>query len=69
MAAEDYFDPCAQDDRPSTNVECRNCGKAGLHWEETDTGKWALYNENYERHKCDPKRLAKNVANDFEELT
>ena len=49
------------------NVECKNCGKAGLHWEEDD-GRWVLCNPNGRTHVCDPDRLKRAVIDDFEVL-
>jgi hypothetical protein len=57
------FDP-PEPDEPPEFAECKFCGKAGLHWEETDAG-WQLFSEHYERHKCSNK----TVAADFEDLT
>lgn len=35
-------------------VTCRYCGKDGLNWSQTATGKWWLKNEAGEWHKCEP---------------
>lgn len=66
MAAEDHIPHEEEDDtgHRGQNKHCRHCGKGGLHWEELENG-WALFDDNYRRHKCDMKR----VADDFEDLT
>lgn len=59
----DEYDPIQEDDyapQPSI-VECKRCGKSGLHWEETDEG-WRLYDVRDRKHVCSNKRF----ADDFE---
>lgn len=55
--------PSFHDDEPR-EVECKFCGKGGLHWEETDTG-WVLLDGKYAVHNC------RSVAgvDEFEDLT
>lgn len=65
MSAEDYFDEFDYDF--SREVECKFCGKGGLSWEE-DCGGWVLINYKGEIHKCEPKRLARKQAEDFDDL-
>lgn len=48
-------------------TECKNCGKAGLHWEEDDA-RWVLCEPNGRTHVCDPDRLKRAVIDDFEVL-
>lgn len=48
--------------QPST-VECKRCGKGGLHWED-DNGKWRLVNAKGLLHVCDTS----SAADDFEVL-
>lgn len=50
-------------DEDREDIECKRCGKAGLHWEELAIG-WRLYEPNQQRHVC----KAKNVVDDFEDL-
>lgn len=66
MSIEDWvdFSEPPEDDDEGPEAECRRCGKAGLHWEETEVG-WRLYNADQQRHVCS----AKSVADDFEDLT
>jgi len=33
-------------------ITCRHCQKDGLHWEQDDTGKWVLYDEDGDVHNC-----------------
>jgi hypothetical protein len=70
MSTEDYFDPYGveDDEEYASEVECRNCGAAGLHWEE-ELGSYRLYDARGGLHKCSEKRLHKAVASDFEDLT
>lgn len=55
-------------DGPSIDVECRRCGRAGLAWEH-DGERWVLLDHRGEIHRCDPKRLAKSVAADFDDIS
>lgn len=64
MAAEDYFDCFGHDEQPSV-VECKRCGKGGLHWEEDD-GQWQLYEGTYKLHKCNMQKAA---LDDFEDVS
>lgn len=75
MSVEDYFpvgdvpgDPHGFSffEKQHAHVECKRCGVGGLHWEGVD-GKWVL-SDNYKVHVCDPARVNKGVANDFEDL-
>lgn len=47
------------------DLECEQCGKGGLHWEEEHDGSYRLYTAKDMLHKCDEKRLHKAVADDF----
>lgn len=55
------------DDPPNCEIECRRCGKAGLWWEH-DGERWLLLDHHGEIHRCDPARLAKLAAADFDKL-
>lgn len=59
-------DPYEDDEQPSV-VECKRCGKSGLHWEDDD-GKWVLIGHNGAVHKCDEQRVAKAMASEFEPI-
>ena len=50
------------DDSPSRNIECKRCGKSGLHWED-DNGRWRLLTAKGAAHVCEP------AACEFEDLT
>jgi hypothetical protein len=39
-------------------VECNRCGKANLHWEEEEDGRWTLVGATGLVHKCDMQRAA-----------
>ncbi len=58
-----------QDDEDGSDAwretECRRCGKGGLTWED-DNGRWRLVDSHGEVHHCDPVKIAKLVASDFE---
>lgn len=62
---DDQFDD--QEDESGALVECRRCGKGGLAWED-DNGRWRLVDSHGEVHRCDPAKIAKLVAADFEAL-
>lgn len=65
MAAEDYldfFEP--QHDERYSEVECKRCGTAGLHWED-EGGTWRLYDRRDQPHRCN---MAKVAMGDFEVL-
>ncbi len=64
MSANDDIDFDNDTGEQPEPAECKFCGKAGLHWEETDAG-WRLVDDNYKRHVCSNK----TVAADFEDLT
>lgn len=57
---EDHF---ADEDGEPAIVECKRCGKGGLHWEE-DNGNWRLANAKGLLHVCDTS----SAADDFEVL-
>ena len=46
------------------DIECKHCGKGGLHWEDTDEG-FRLYDARNKKHACPPA----DVSGDFEVLT
>lgn len=56
------------DDEDVREVECNMCGKGGLHWEDTDEG-WRLAGPNGMLHKCDPARVQRAVAEDFDDVS
>lgn len=47
----------------SDDVECRYCGKDGLHWDDG-----VLMEGRYKVHKCSEADLHAQAADDFEEL-
>jgi len=52
-----YFEYCPdpfEDDPEDLIVECKHCGKGGLHW-ESDNEKWILTAPNGLVHRCTPK--------------
>jgi hypothetical protein len=53
MEIDRLWDSYEQDDeRPdSRTVECKRCGKGGLHWEELDDG-FRLYDGHMKKHEC-----------------
>jgi len=53
-------------DEPRSN-ECRRCGKNGLTWEQ-DGERWVLLDHHGEIHRCDPARITKLAAADFDKL-
>lgn len=59
-------DPFDDDEQPS-DVECKRCGKAGLHWEDDD-GRWVLLTSHDEVHKCDEARVRRAMASEFEPI-
>ena len=59
----DFLDTGDWYDEPAIEVECRYCGKGGLHWEEDD-GKFRLAEKSGYLHEC--HRVAH--VNDFENL-
>lgn len=61
-------DPDRDHDDEELTVECKRCGKSGLHWEEED-GCFVLCAPNGKVHVCDQKRLAKSVADLLEDLS
>lgn len=68
MSAEDhinYFDD-REDEEPRT-TECKQCGKGSLEW-FNDEGRWRLLERSGKVHVCDPKRVHRSVADDFEVL-
>lgn len=66
MAAEDWMGDLEPFEAYS--AECRYCGKAGLHWEEVEPGRWRLYTDRGLRHQCDRRRVDRTTASDFEAL-
>lgn len=50
---------------PST-VECKQCGKAGLFWQQDDAGAWYLQERDASLHVCDEKRVHRGVQNAFD---
>ncbi len=70
MSAEDWLpwdiDPYGDDERGDR--ECKQCGVAGLHWEELEPGVWRLFDEDGRRHTCNENRLHRIAAADFEDL-
>ncbi|WP_369952298.1 hypothetical protein [Ralstonia syzygii] len=64
MLEPDYED----EEQVLAEVECGRCGKGGLHWEETDEG-WRLASPSGLLHKCDPARLQRMAANDFDDVS
>jgi len=46
-------------------VECKYCGKGGLHWSDKD-GQWVLLEGVYKVHRCDPTKTNTEIANDFD---
>jgi hypothetical protein len=63
-----YLDLHGSDESLRQDIECKQCGKGGLHWEEEFDGSYRLYTAKDMLHKCDEKRLHKAVADDFEVL-
>ena len=54
------FDPADYDEcLDRSNVECKRCGKNGLHWEEDDDT-WRLFYGRYRLHVCDPRRALRD---------
>lgn len=49
-------------------VECRNCGKGGFHWEQTDEG-WRLAGRNGLLHKCDGTLAQREALDDFDDVS
>jgi hypothetical protein len=68
MRQPDVFDRYDSEDELQQLVECKRCGKGGLHWEE-DGGQWRLCTAKYEVHVCDEKRLHAQAVDDFEDLS
>ena len=64
MNSDPYWDDRYEPEHSET--ECRHCGKAGLTWEH-DGERWLLLDHHGEIHRCDPKRLAKLAAADFDD--
>lgn len=58
------FDRYDEDAEPRT-VECKRCGVSGLEWVQDD-GKWTLTDHRGLVHKCDPARVEKLTANEFD---
>ena len=49
------------------SVECKHCGKAGLHWSEDESsGEFVLMEGVYKVHRCDEKKLHAQTLNDFD---
>lgn len=57
-----YFDEYERDE--PREVECKRCGKAGLHWQD-EGGEWVLMEGRYKVHRCDMQKAARD---DFEAL-
>lgn len=64
---EIIYGRCHDDDDDDGAVECKQCGKGGLSWED-DNGRCVLIDGHGKIHKCDEKRLHKAAADDFEVL-
>jgi len=47
----DPFDPYTQD--MARSITCNRCGEDDLHW-ECDRGVYRLYDEDGDRHVCEP---------------
>ena len=62
---DDYQPDPFEDAEDVPVVECRHCGKGGLHWED-DNGTWKLYTVKYMLHVCKTEDAQKGVANDFD---
>ena len=50
------------------DVECKRCGKAGLHWDDDGDGNWLLLTSHDEIHKCDEARVRRAMASEFEPI-
>jgi hypothetical protein len=50
---DEYIDSmfCTAVDSPRNQVECRYCGKGGLHWERAN-GRWMTHELNGNIHRC-----------------
>ena len=55
-----------EDDQPR-EVQCKKCGKTGLHW-EGEEGVWVLCEKGHSVHRCSEKKIHKETANDFDNL-
>lgn len=59
---EDFIIYGGYEEIPRT-VECKRCGKDGLHWED-DNGKWRLF-KGCTPHVCDEDKVQRNLASEF----
>lgn len=52
MSIEDWIDLYGEpDDSQEEDVECYKCGRAGLHWEQSE-GVWLLCTPTGKVHQC-----------------
>jgi len=48
------LDSYEYDDNIDRSITCKRCGQDDLHWDYGDDEKYHLYDEDGERHVCEP---------------